>query len=365
MKPLVNLVRIIVGIFFIISGLVKVIDPRGFSYKLEEYFAPDVLDLTFLIDYALPLATFFVVFEIILGLLLLMGLWRKFTLYSLLFIIVFFTFLTFYSAYFDKVTDCGCFGDALKFTPWQSFGKDVILLIGILFLFWKNKYLPRWISKTYAHIFLSLSLLFSAFLAYRGIWHLPIKDFRAYAIDKNIIEGMKSAKELGLPQTKYKTQYVLKNSLNNKIVKISEDEYMGDQKYWGEQSIYQFIETQDKVIQKGYEPPIHDFVIYCNNQDKTEKILSEEKIILVVTPFPLEINAEEKKIVTDWLNRQEIKKIPQIHLSTNENPIFGLSACLVDGTTLKTMVRANPGIIVLENAVVKNKFHWRDLPSHL
>lgn len=365
MKFLVSLIRVFVGIFFIISGLVKVVDPRGFSYKLEEYFAPDVLDLAFLIDYALPLATFFVIFEIILGFLLLMGLWRKFTLYSLLFVIVFFTFLTFYSAYFNKVTDCGCFGDALKFTPWQSFGKDIILLIGILFLFWERKYIYRWISKPYAYTFLSLSLLFSIFLAYRGIWHLPIKDFRAYAVGKNIVEGMKSAKELGLPQTKFKTQYTLRNTLNDKTLKISEEEYMGDSKYWGDQSIYEFIGTEDEVIQKGYEPPIHDFVIYCNNEDQTQKILNEEKVILVITPFPLEVNEEARNAVTTWLNVAVNKKIPQIHLSTNENPTFGLPPCLVDGITLKTMIRANPGVMILEKGIIKNKFHWRDLPSQL
>ena len=135
MKILVGISRIVVGILFIFSGLIKLNDPIGFSFKLQDYFAPGVLDLEFLIPYSLLLAIFIVIFEVLLGVMLLVGYLRKFTVWSLLLMIVFFTFLTFYSAYFNKVTDCGCFGDAIKLTPWESFTKDVILLVFILILF--------------------------------------------------------------------------------------------------------------------------------------------------------------------------------------------------------------------------------------
>src|SRR5690606_31982602 len=127
--------RIFVGLLFIISGLIKLNDPVGFSYKLGEYFGETVLNMPFLIPVALPLAVFIVIFEAILGVMLIVGYKPKFTVWSLLLMIVFFTFLTFYSAYFNKVTDCGCFGDALKLTPWQSFWKDIVLLIFIVILF--------------------------------------------------------------------------------------------------------------------------------------------------------------------------------------------------------------------------------------
>ena len=113
--------RIIVGVIFIISGFVKTIDARGFSFKLEEYFSPSVFNLSLLETYALPLAIFVAIFEILLGLALVIKLCLKKSLALLIALCVFFAFLTFYSAYFDKVTDCGCFGDAIKFTPWQSF----------------------------------------------------------------------------------------------------------------------------------------------------------------------------------------------------------------------------------------------------
>lgn len=120
--------RIFVGVLFIISGLIKLNDPVGFSYKLAEYFGEPVFNLPFLVPFSLTLALFLVIVEVLLGIMLLIGYKSKFTIWSLLLMIVFFTFLTFYSAYFDVVKDCGCFGDALHLTPWQSFTKDVVLL---------------------------------------------------------------------------------------------------------------------------------------------------------------------------------------------------------------------------------------------
>ena len=135
MKILVPISRIFVGILFIISGFIKLNDPLGFSYKLQEYFSAEVLNITFLEPYALAISIIVVVFEVVLGVFLLIGYKPKFTVWSLLIMIVFFTFLTFYSAYFDKVKDCGCFGDALKLTPWESFSKDVVLLVFVIILF--------------------------------------------------------------------------------------------------------------------------------------------------------------------------------------------------------------------------------------
>ena len=134
MKYVVMCSRWVVGLLFIFSGWVKLNDPVGFSFKLEEYFSPSVLDIPWLVPGALALALVLVVFEVLLGVALLIGFAPKWTLYSLTGMIVFFTFLTFYSAYFNKVTDCGCFGDAIPLTPWQSFYKDVVLVVLIGFL---------------------------------------------------------------------------------------------------------------------------------------------------------------------------------------------------------------------------------------
>lgn len=136
-----NIKRAIVGLLFIFSGLIKANDPLGFGYKLQEYF--EVFHISFLNDYAVLLAILLCTLEIVLGALLLLGFWSSKVAWGLLIIIIFFTFLTFYSAFFEVVTSCGCFGDAIPLTPWQSFSKDVILLILILQLFLRRtKILP-------------------------------------------------------------------------------------------------------------------------------------------------------------------------------------------------------------------------------
>lgn len=133
MKYIVTLCRILVGVLFIISGFIKANDTLGFSYKLDEYFL--VFNMSFMSAFSVALAQFICVAEIVLGVATLVG-WRmNLVTWLLMLMIVFFTFLTFYSAYFNVVKDCGCFGDALKLTPWQSFGKDVVLLVLILVIF--------------------------------------------------------------------------------------------------------------------------------------------------------------------------------------------------------------------------------------
>ena len=145
-----SLIRLILGGLFIFSGVIKMNDPLGFSYKLEEYFGADVFNLEFLQPLALPMAVFLVTLEVVLGLLMLIGYLRAFTFWSMAGLMVFFTFLTFYSAYFNKVTDCGCFGDAIPLTPWESFTKAVILsvLIALYFVLGAMQFLYSFNSDT-------------------------------------------------------------------------------------------------------------------------------------------------------------------------------------------------------------------------
>lgn len=156
--------RIFVGILFIISGLIKLNDPVGFSYKLAEYFSVSVLNIPFFEPYALAIAVFLVIVEVVLGVMLLVGYKPKFTVWSLLLMVVFFTFLTFYSAYFNKVTDCGCFGDALKLTPWGSFTKDVILLVFILILFFNIKLIQPFLKSNLINLTVYISVILCAFI---------------------------------------------------------------------------------------------------------------------------------------------------------------------------------------------------------
>src|SRR5690606_25486864 len=198
MRIAVSVARIFVGLLFVISGLIKLNDPVGFSFKLEEYFSSEVLDLVFLMPFALEIAILLVIFETILGVMLLWGYKPKFTVWSLLLMIIFFTFLTFYSAYFNKVTDCGCFGDAIKLTPWESFTKDVVLLILIVVLFFGWKFIK---PLKFATIVSLVALVFCVWYAYYVYNHLPVVDFRPYKIGKNIDEGMQVPE--GAPESVY------------------------------------------------------------------------------------------------------------------------------------------------------------------
>ena len=134
MKLLVHISRVFVGIMFVFSGFVKLVDPIGSQYKFEEYFSEYVLDMEFLVPYALQFSILLILTEIILGVMLLLGYKSKFTVWSLFLLSLFFLFLTWYSAYYNKVTDCGCFGDAVKLTPWETFWKNVILIGFVLLL---------------------------------------------------------------------------------------------------------------------------------------------------------------------------------------------------------------------------------------
>ena len=190
MKYLVNISRILVGLLFIFSGLIKINDPVGFSFKLEEYFGPTVFNIDFLLPYVLPLAIFIVVLEVLLGVFLLIGLKKELTIYSLFAMIVFFTFLTWYSAYFNKVTDCGCFGDAIKLTPWESFTKDVILLVLIVIIMIGLKYIKPLFNNKLLYIFPSISLILCIVIVNQVLSHLPLIDFRPYKVGANIIDNM-------------------------------------------------------------------------------------------------------------------------------------------------------------------------------
>src|SRR5690606_24760184 len=184
MKAIALIARVIVGVLFIFSGLIKVNDPVGTAIKLEEYFhvfATDISDVFLVfVPYALFLSVFLSVLEVVLGLAVLIWYRMKITAWILLLIIIFFTILTFYSAYFNKVTDCGCFGDAIKLTPWESFGKDIVLTILILILFFNPRIFSSTFSGKVSNIIIIIFTLLNIGLAVYAINYLPFIDFRAY-----------------------------------------------------------------------------------------------------------------------------------------------------------------------------------------
>jgi uncharacterized membrane protein YphA (DoxX/SURF4 family) len=359
MKFIVNVSRLLVGALFIFSGFIKLNDPLGFSYKLQEYFSYDVLNIPFLEPYALGISIFVVIFEVVLGIFLLIGYKPKFTVWSLLAMIVFFTFLTFYAAYFDKVKDCGCFGDFLKLTPWESFTKDVILLVLILILFFGVKHIKPIFGKLGLTVASLLSFIACLWFAYHVLMHLPVFDFRAYKIGSNIQDNMTIPEGAKKPVMEWTWLF---------DVNGEEKEFVTNGSYPTVEG--KLISYETKVIEKGYEPSILDFSIESDDEDLTTQFLEEDHLVMI-TSYSLE-SAE-----VDGL-----KKLKAVSDKAIENgyTVIGLSASgndvkaqikkdydlnfdfyLCDEKVLKTIVRSNPGVLVLEKGTVLQKEHWNDI----
>ncbi|MEX0290659.1 MAG: BT_3928 family protein [Flavobacteriaceae bacterium] len=359
MKYIVGVARILVGILFIISGLIKLNDPVGFSFKLEEYFSSGVLDLPFFEPYALAISIFVVIVEVVLGVFLLLGFQKKFTLWSLLLMIVFFTFLTFYSAYFNKVTDCGCFGDAIKLTPWESFTKDVILLFLIVLLFLGRKYIEPIFSSTIRKIAVAVSILLCIFYVNYVLNHLPQVDFRPYKIGANIAEGMTVPPDA--PKAIF--EYAWKFDVNGeeKVIVTNGDYPTVD----GE-----FIDVETTEIQKGYEPPIHDFTIEQDGEDLTSLFLGETNLLVVIAYDLRKTNTEAFKEIKRTADEAIKRSYKVIGLSASDADYakeiistFDLNFAFyfTDETALKTIVRSNPGLLVLDKGTILQKVHYKDL----
>lgn len=313
MKALVTFVRIIVGVLFIFSGFVKMVDPVGFSYKLQEYFGPNVFNLEFLVPYALVIGIILVIFELLLGVMLLLGYAPKFTRWALLILIIFFTFLTFYSAFFDKVKDCGCFGDAIKLTPWQSFYKDLILLLLVLLLFFKSKFLSPLFKFHSSKWIVFVVFIGCLGMTYSSLMHLPAIDFRPYKVGANLQQNMTS--------------------------------------------------------QNGEAPKIHDFYIMRDGEIQTDSILNEKKV-LFITSYNMKSSAPEGWEAVKKATDQALKKgydvigltasFGETITAIKEKYNLNFEFVSMDATTVKTIIRSNPGLLTLKEGTVTQKAHWND-----
>jgi uncharacterized membrane protein YphA (DoxX/SURF4 family)/peroxiredoxin len=359
-KIITQFSRIFVGALFIISGLIKLNDPVGFSYKLAEYFSEPVFNIPFLVPFSLTLALFLVIVEVLLGIMLLIGYRSKFTIWSLLLMIVFFTFLTFYSAYYDVVKDCGCFGDALHLTPWQSFTKDVVLLFFILILFANKKLVKPLFNKGLQNLIAALGVVVAIFMAYHVLNHLPIIDFRPYKVGTNIQKGMEIPE--GAPKSVVEMIFIYKVNGVNK--EFTEKDLMNIPEG------AEFVDRKDKVISEGYVPPIHDFTMTKDGSDYKEELLLEPKLLMVVT-YDLALADESGMQKVQKLNQEATSKGYKVIGMTNSsveeiekaqkkyNLKFDFYTC--DATALKTIERANPSIVILEKGTVKQKVHYNDI----
>lgn len=355
MKFLVNLARILVGALFIFSGLIKANDPMGFGFKLEEYF--EVFGTHFMVPLSMGLSILICVFEVWLGILLLLGKWRKFTLNLLLAMIVFFTFLTFYSAYFEKVTDCGCFGDAIPLTPWESFTKDVILLALILLLYFNKQYIRPIASNTLANRITVIGTLLSLLFPLYNYRYLPVMDFRPYKIGNDLVEEMK-----GVPPVK---EIVFIYEKDGQKYEFNENQLMEV-----DLSQYTYVDRKENIIEEGVEPPVHDFIFSDHGgRDVTDSFLTMDGNKLLTIQYDL---AKTDKDLQDNLKSLaeglEEKGVPTFHLTAGSRAAIEdmepqLPYLTADKTMLKTVVRSNPGLVLFDGTKILMKWPSTRFPS--
>src|SRR5690554_824950 len=416
MKYILNVARIIVGNLFIFSGIVKANDPLGFSYKLEEYFIEFGMNWGWLHEVLVPLAAILCIVEIVLGVAVLVGYRMRIVSWVLLLMIVFFTILTGASAIFEIVRSCGCFGDAIPLTPWESFYKDLILLALILIIFFQRNKITPWKSNknlivvflvstlimiglgimlswsmvggvlmfiwlavaiqyflkdakmaaTFAVVF---SLLYGIYISVVAVEYLPFKDFRPYAIGKNLPEQMVAPENA--KQSVYENTLIYENTETGETKSFTEEEY-NSSRIW-EQDNWEWKDTKSKLIEEGDLPAITDLsIVGDDGRDYTDIILSENRVLLIVA-YDLELSKTKK-----WEEISTLVKQAQ----NNGITAVGLSAAgkvekdayiakynlpfefyVTDGIVLKTIIRSNPGLVMLEKGTVTGKWHVNKLPK--
>ena len=277
--------------------------------------------------------------------------------------ILFFTFLTFYSAYFDKVKDCGCFGDALKLTPWESFFKDLILLVLIVVIFIFKDFIRPFFNTSFTNFFAVLSLSVSIFFGFYVLRHLPLIDFRAYKIGDNIVTNMSIPPNASKAVQEFKWKFKVNGSEEVFITNGSYPEVNGD-----------YIGVETRIIEEGYQPPILDFSIESDNEDFTETYLAKDKLLIIVSYDLNFANINGFKKLKDFTDDAINKGYTVIGLSASgiidknrikSNYGFNFEFYLCDEKVLKTIVRSNPGILHLNKGTVIQKAHWNDIEDIL
>jgi uncharacterized membrane protein YphA (DoxX/SURF4 family) len=363
--------RIAVGLLFIFSGLIKANDPLGFSYKLEEYF--EVFHITFLNNLALTSAILLCALEMLLGFALLIGARAAKVAWGLLLLIIFFGFLTFYSAFFKVVQTCGCFGDAIPLTPWQSFGKDMILLILVAVLFVnRTKIKPLFSAKAGDKWLIGATVVSVGFGLYTYNF-LPIVDFLPYKIGANI------PAEMDTPPNAPKDVFVLTYHLKNK--KTKETKVMTDKEYlstniWKDANWEVIGDPENRLVKKGYEPKIRDLSLQdAQRNDFTKELFASPFYTIIIVAYDLDKtnDAAVNRLNALAINATENFNIRTILLTSNSAQsaqAFAKAHKLVseifyaDGVPLKTMMRSNPGVILLKGGVIVNKWHYHSVPTY-
>ncbi|RFZ91721.1 DoxX family protein [Mucilaginibacter conchicola] len=363
--------RIAVGLLFIFSGLIKANDPLGFSYKLEEYF--EVFHLTFLNNLALSMAIVLCALEMILGFALLTGARAIKVVWGLLLLIIFFGFLTFYSAFFKVVQTCGCFGDAIPLTPWQSFSKDMVLLALVLVLFVNRKAIKPLFNAPAGDKAIIIATIASLGFGLYTYNFSPIADFLPYKVGANILKEMEIPP--GAKPDEFELTYNLVNKKTKATKKITDKEYLSSG-IWKDTNWEVKGNPESRLVKKGFEPKIRDLNIQdAQGNNYNKELLSNPFYSLVIVAYDLsktniDAVAKANALAANLIQNYNTRVIFLTSNAPEQAQAFAKEHKLVselfyaDGVPLKSMVRANPGIMLLKNGTVVNKWHYHNMPKY-
>lgn len=358
-----NACRFLLAGMFIFSGFVKAVDPLGFFYKIQDYLAAFGMSSWFPSYLPLLFAVILSAVEFSVGVFLFFGIRRKLSATLVLLLMGFMTPLTLYLALANPVSDCGCFGDAWVLTNWQTFGKNVVLLAAAIAVARNRKLLVRFITRKMEWMISMYTILFVFALSFYCLQYLPVLDFRPYKIGVNIKSGMEIPE--GARPSVFESRFILEK--NGKRQEFTLDNYPD--------STWTFVETRTLLKEKGYEPPIHDFSMMSveTGEDLTDSVLSDKGYTFLLVAHRIE-NADDSNI--DLINEiydysvehgygfYALTSSPEEEISSwREKTGAEYPFCQMDDITLKTIIRSNPGLLLLKDGTILNKWSANNLPD--
>jgi uncharacterized membrane protein YphA (DoxX/SURF4 family) len=361
-KVLLNTARVILGLCFVFSGFAKAVDPLGTMYKINDYLEAFgmvyLTDLSFLMSVSLSAAEFF------LGMALLLGVWKRSVTLLLLVFMLFLTPLTLYIAIKNPVTDCGCFGDVLVLSNTVTFIKNLFLLALAIFVFYRNDLLVTFLGRRTGRWSAFWCLFFPLLLSSYSYLHLPLLDFLPYKIGNHLADLMNVPE--GAATDSFSTVFIYEN--NGVQKEFTVDNAPLNDPNW------KYIDRKDVLIRDGFKPLIHDFVLEHPTQgDITDRVLNDTSYTFLFVSSKLE-ESNTSTILGVLDARKYAKKygyrfygLTSSNIRETEDWKYEFDAdfdfCSVDDRTLKTMIRSNPGLILLKNGTVLQKWGFRDIPD--
>ena len=363
-KVTINAIRLVLSLTFLFSGTVKLIDPRGTQYKIEDYSA--AFGIANLVPEWLPLvlACVLATVEFLMGVYLLFGIRRRLTLSTAICFMLIMTPLTLYLAINDPVSDCGCFGDALVLSNWQTFGKNVALLVLSIIALYNYKQMPHFVGKRYEWIVALAAFVFAVLFASYNIWRLPIIDFRPYHVGADIRKAWQDDQQ---DYGEFVTTFIMEKDGIQKEFAL--EDYPD--------STWTFIDTKTTQIEPSKRTGVGDLLIQDveTGEDITLQILEDPAwTLLLIAPY---LEKADDGVMGELLSLYDFSKEAGPGLkfycltSSGEQAIENWKEmtgaeypfCYADAVVLKTMIRSNPGLMLLHDGKVIRKWPSTDLPT--